>query len=82
MAIAKELHDVLGTLIEQLTTMVTDLQKIETEQRDCLYKIDVMVGIRSADAQPPLPTPLPMTTNPVQLLLEMIDVMLTLHPKL
>jgi hypothetical protein len=46
MAIAKELHDVLGTLIEQLTTMVTDLQKIETEQRDCLYKIDVMVGIR------------------------------------
>jgi hypothetical protein len=46
-----------------------------------------MAGIRSADAQPllsspPLPTPLPATTNPVQLLLEMMDAMPTLHPKL
>jgi hypothetical protein len=29
--IAKELHDVLGTLIEQLTMIVADLQKIDVE---------------------------------------------------
>jgi hypothetical protein len=79
--IAKELHDILSTLIKQLTTMVADLQKIDAEQRDCLYKIDVMEGIRSADTKPPptpLPTPLPATTNPVQ----SMNVMSTLHPEL
>jgi hypothetical protein len=43
--IAKELHDVLGTLIEQLSMMVADLQKIDVEQWDCLYKLHVMASI-------------------------------------
>jgi hypothetical protein len=65
--------------------MVVDLQKIDAEQRDCLYKIDVMEGIRSADTKPPptpLPTPLPATTNPVQSLLQTMNVMSMLHPEL
>jgi hypothetical protein len=60
--IAKELHDVLGTMIEQLTTMVADLQKIDVEQWDCLYKLNVMADIRSADVKLPLPTPFSVTT--------------------
>jgi hypothetical protein len=60
--ITKELHDILSTMIEQLTTMVADLQKIDAEQRDCLYKLNVMAGIRSADVKLPLPTPFSATT--------------------
>jgi hypothetical protein len=68
--IAKELHGGLGTLINKLTTMVADLQKIDTKQWDCLYMLDVMAVIRSADVKrtptplpsPPLPTPLSTTT--------------------
>jgi hypothetical protein len=68
--IAKELHGGLGTLIDKLTTMVADLQKIDTKQWDCLYMLDVMAVIRSADVKwtptplpsPPLPTPLSTTT--------------------
>jgi hypothetical protein len=44
-----------------------------------------MVSIRLADAKPPptlLPTSFPATTNPVQPLLKMMDVLLTLHPDL
>jgi hypothetical protein len=43
-----------------------------------------MAGIRSTDAKPLplLPTPLPVTTNIVQSLLETMDAMSTLHPEL
>jgi hypothetical protein len=40
----------LGTMVEKATTMVAALQKINDEQQDCLYKFEVMAGIRSADA--------------------------------
>jgi hypothetical protein len=33
--------------------MVADLQTINDEQQDLIYKIEVMVSIRSASAQPP-----------------------------
>jgi hypothetical protein len=82
--IAKELHDVLGTLIDQLTMMVADLQKVNTKQQDCLFKLDVMVGIKSVNMKPSptllLSPPLPSTTNLVQPLLEMMDAMSMLHP--
>jgi hypothetical protein len=81
--IAKELHDGLVTVIDKLNTMVAILQKIEAEQQDCLYKLNVMAGIKLADAKPP-PTPLPSlaSTNLVQSLLETMDTMPTLHPDL
>jgi hypothetical protein len=44
-----------------------------------------MASIRSADTKPPptlLPTPLPVTINPVQPLLETMDMLPTLHPDL
>jgi hypothetical protein len=41
-SIMKEMHNTLGT-------MVTDMLKIDAEQQDCLYKLEVMAGIRSAD---------------------------------
>jgi hypothetical protein len=87
--IAKELHDGLVTVIDKLNTMVAVLQKIEAEQQDCLYKLDVMAGIKLADAKPPptpllslLPTPSLASTNLVQSLLEMMDTMPMLHPDL
>jgi hypothetical protein len=66
----------LGTLIDKLTTMVADLQKIDAEQQECLYKLEVMAGIRSTVMEPPLlptptaatgtsvPPPLPYTPSP------------------
>jgi hypothetical protein len=41
-SIMQEMHNTLGT-------MVTDMLKIDAEQQDCLYKLEVMAGIRSAD---------------------------------
>jgi hypothetical protein len=87
--IAKELHDGLVTVIDKLNTMVAVLQKIDAEQQDCLYKLEVMAGIKLADAKPPLtplpsllPTPSLASTNIVQSLLETMDAMPTLHPDL
>jgi hypothetical protein len=70
-----------------LDTMVTDMLKIDAEQQDCLYKLKVMAGIRSADVQPllplpPLPKPLLTTTNLMQPLLETMDAMPTRHLEL
>jgi hypothetical protein len=39
---------VLGTMIEQPTSMVATLQTINDEQQDLIYKIEVMAGIRWA----------------------------------
>jgi hypothetical protein len=61
----QEMHDMLGTKVEKATTMVVALQKINDEQQDCLYKLEVIAGIRLTDAQPPLPTP--ATSTSVQL---------------
>jgi hypothetical protein len=59
------MHDMLGTMVEKATTMVAALQQIHDEQQDCLYKLEVVAGIRSADAQlPPLPTPFSTTYPP------------------
>jgi hypothetical protein len=81
--IAKELHDGLVTVIDKLNTMVVVLQKIDAEQQDCIYKLEVMAGIKLADAKPPptplLPTPSLASTNIVQSLLETMP---TLHPDL
>jgi hypothetical protein len=53
-------------LIDKLTTMVADLQKIDAEQQECLYKLEVMAGIRSTVMEPPLlPTPTAMTGTSV-----------------
>jgi hypothetical protein len=87
--IVKELHDGLVTVLDKLNTMVAVLQRIGTEQQDCIYKLEVMAGIQLADAKPPL-TPLPSllltpslaSTNLVQSPLETMDAMLTLHPDL
>jgi hypothetical protein len=87
--IAKELHDGLVTVLDKLNTMAAVLQRIDTEQQDCIYKLEVMAGIQLADAKPPL-TPLPsllltpslVSTNLVQSPLETMDAMLTLHPDL
>jgi hypothetical protein len=32
----QEMHDMLGTMVEKVTMMVADLQKINDEQQDCL----------------------------------------------
>jgi hypothetical protein len=87
--IAKELHDGMVTVINKLNTMVVVLQKIDAEQQDCLYKLEVMAGIKLADAKLPptplpslLPTPSLASTNIVQSLLETMDAMPTLHPDL
>jgi hypothetical protein len=87
--IAKELHNGLVTVLDMLNTMVAALQRIDAEQQDCIYKLEVMAGIQLADAKPP-PTPLPSLlptlllapTNLVQSPLEMMDAMPTLHPDL
>jgi hypothetical protein len=77
------MHYMLGTIVEKVTTMVADLQKINNEQQDCLYKLEVMAGIKSANVQPsPLPTMLSKTATLMQLLLETMDVMSALHPNL
>jgi hypothetical protein len=58
--IATELHGGLGTLIAKLTKMVADPQKLDTEQRDCLYMLNVMASTGLVAAKPPLPSlPLP-----------------------
>jgi hypothetical protein len=56
-----EMHDMLGTIVKKATTMAAALQKIHDEQQDCPYKLEVMAGIRSTDAQP---LPLPCTPQP------------------
>jgi hypothetical protein len=87
--IAKELHDGLVTVLDKLNTMVAVLQRIDAEQQDCIYKLEVMVDIQLADAKPPptplsllLPTPSLASTNLVQSPLEMMNAMPTLHPDL
>jgi hypothetical protein len=65
--IATELHSGLGILIAKLTKMVADLQKLDTEQRDCLYMLNVMASTGLVAAKPPLsslplPTPFSATT--------------------
>jgi hypothetical protein len=40
--------NVLGTMIEQPTSMVATLQTINDEQQDLIYKIEVMADIRWA----------------------------------
>jgi hypothetical protein len=54
----QETHDALRSLIQKVTTMVVDLQTINNEQQDLIYKIEVMAGIRSASV-PPSPPPQP-----------------------
>jgi hypothetical protein len=87
--IAKELHDGLVTVLDKLNTMVAVLQRIDAEQQDCIYKLEVMADIQLADTKPPptplsslLPTPSLASTNLVQSPLEMMDAMPTLHPDL
>jgi hypothetical protein len=64
----QEMHDMLGNMVEKATTMVTTLQKINDKQQDCLYKLEVIAGIRSADVQPSLlPTPSPATSTSMPL---------------
>jgi hypothetical protein len=54
----QETRDALRSLIQKVTIMVADLQTINDEQQDLIYKIEVMVGIRSVSVQPsPLPQP-------------------------
>jgi hypothetical protein len=76
----QETHDVLGSIMQEmhstLRTMVADMLKITAEQQECLYKVEVTVGIRSAVTEPPLlptptaatgtsvPPPLPCTPSP------------------
>jgi hypothetical protein len=76
----QETHDALGSIMQEmhntLHTMVADKLKIAAEQQECLYKLEVMAGIRSAVTEPPLlptlkavtgtsvPPPLPYTPSP------------------
>jgi hypothetical protein len=58
----QETQDVLGSIMQEmhntLRTMVADMLKIAAEQQECLYKLEVMAGIRSVVTEPPLlPTP-------------------------
>jgi hypothetical protein len=38
----QEMHNTLGTMV-----VVADILKIDVEQQDCLYKLEVMTGIRT-----------------------------------
>jgi hypothetical protein len=54
----QETRDALRSLFQKVTIKVADLQTINDEQQDLIYKIEVMVGIRSVSVQPsPLPQP-------------------------
>jgi hypothetical protein len=55
----QEMHNTLGTMV-----VVADILKIDVEQQDCLYKLEVMTGIRTVVMQP-LPTPTPTTGTSV-----------------
>jgi hypothetical protein len=37
-------HNMLGTIIDKLTTIVTALQSIATEQQELIYKIEAMTA--------------------------------------
>jgi hypothetical protein len=70
----QETHDALGSIMQEmhntLRTMVNDIVKIAAEQQECLYKLEVMVGIRSAVTEPPLlPAPTAATGTSVPPLL-------------
>jgi hypothetical protein len=51
----QETHDALRSLIQKVATMVADLQTINDEQQDLIYKIEVMANIRSVSVPPSPP---------------------------
>jgi hypothetical protein len=72
-----ETHDALRSLIQKVSTMVADLQTINDEQQDCLYKLDVLAGIQLPAQPPPTPLPALASTNLVQSPLETMDALPT-----
>jgi hypothetical protein len=71
---AQETHNVLGTKIEQLTSMFATLQTINDEQQDLIYKIEIMVDIISLStsaqllplSQPSVMLELPSPPPPIE----------------